>query len=145
MTALTSIGEGHRISKSGMPTSCGPQTARGAYLLAADNMVRLGSNPLFTDAVLIRYDVSMTGDLTGTLYEKLGTTGHIALPVWGKISVDPDCSFAATFSFTLQGTTRTVPMRGVFFDEGKNLFGLNVNVGAGGTQYSFGRGQRINP
>jgi hypothetical protein len=142
LTPLAWIGEGHRLSESGIPPLCGPQTTRGSYLMSAENLVRPGS--VVADTVLLLFDVSMDGELTGTLYEKLGPTGNIQLAMAGTIAVAPDCSFAATINVTIQGNPRTIPMRGVFFDQGKRLFGLNVGgTSTGGTQWSFGQGQRI--
>jgi hypothetical protein len=140
------VGEAHRISKPGEPLyTCGPQTAHGTYVMAVENLVRMGTNPILSDALLLRLDISMTGDYTGMLYEKLGPTGNIELPVWGTMSVNPDCSFATTLNFSIQGVPKIAPVRGIFFDQGKNLFVLNVNVGEFGTRYSFGEGQRISP
>lgn len=144
ITPLAWIGEGHRLAEgSPMPQPCGPQTARGAYLMWGENLVRLGQNPIFADTVLLRFDVSMDGELTGTFYEKLGPTGNIQLPMSGTIAVAPDCSFAAALNVTILGVPKTISVRGVFFDQGKKLYGLNVASGPGGTQWSFGEGQRI--
>lgn len=144
LTPLAWVGEGHRVVESGaMPQPCGPQTARGAYLMSAENLVKMGPNPVFADTALLRFDVSMGGELTGTLYEKLGPTGNIELPLSGTVAVAPDCSFAATINVTILGVPKTIPLRGVFFDQGKKLYGLNVASGPGGTQWSFGEGQRI--
>jgi len=138
------VGEGHRIAKFGEPPfQCGPQTAHGSYLMAVENLVRFATTPILSDAVLLRLDVTMTGDVTGMLYEKFGPTGDIELPVWGTLTVDPDCSFASTLYATILGKTAMIPIRGVFFDQGKKLFGLNVNTNPTGTQYSFGEGERI--
>ena len=140
------IGEGHRVSKPGeLLGSCGSHTAQGSYLLAAENLVRLGPNPIFADAVLLRLSISNTGNVEGTLYEKLGPTGNIQLPVWGTITVSSDCSFTSALNAVVQGNPTTIPMRGVFFNEGKELYALNVNSRTVGTQYSFGYGQRIGP
>jgi hypothetical protein len=143
---MTWIGEANRISKPGESlNTCGPQTANASYLMAADNLVRMGSNPIFSDVVLLRMSISMTGDITGTLYEKLGPTGNIQIPVWGTIDVNPDCSFASTLNAVVQDKPTTIPLRGVFFDQGKRLYGMNVNARTVGTQFSFGEGQRIGP
>jgi hypothetical protein len=143
---MTWVAEGHRIRKPGeSPDTCGPQTANGSYLMAADNLVRMGSNPIFSDAVLLRVGISMTGDATGTLYEKMGPTGNIQLPVWGTFNVNPDCSFASTLNAIVLDKPTSIPIRGVFFDGGKKFYGLNVNPKAVGTQFSVGEGQRIGP
>jgi hypothetical protein len=153
--AMAWIGEGHRISKIGeghrdgksdaFVDNCGPRTAKGTYLVPAENLVRLGQNPIFSDAALLRLDVSMDGDVEGILYEKMGPTGNIQLPVQGTITVNPDCSFAESLNVTVMGNPSTIPLRGVFFDEGKKLYAVNVNTKTMGTQYSFGQGERIGP
>ena len=144
--ALAWIGEGHRIAKLGEPPhTCGPQTASGSYLMTVENLVRLGATPILSDSVLLRFHTAMTGEVTGTLWEKFGPTGDIELPVWGTLTVDPDCSFDATLQAFILGKLATIPIRGVFFDQGKRLFGLNVHVGPTGTQYSVGSGERIGP
>lgn len=140
------IGEGHRISKPGESlANCGPHTARGTYVLSTENLVRMGTNPIFADAALLKLNFLNGGNVTGTLYEKLGIKGDIQLPVWGTISVNPDCSFDSALNVVVQGVPSVIPMRGVFMDEGKKLYGLNVNSRAVGTQYSFGQGERIGP
>jgi hypothetical protein len=147
-TTLAWVGEGHRISKPGEPlNTCGPQTAKGAWLWAVENLVRFDTPvPILSDAVLLRFDISMTGDYTGTLYEKLGPHGDIVLPVRGTMTVNPDCSFATGLIIDFGGgVTATAPVRGVFFDEGKKAFGLNMNTDTTGTQYSVGTGVRIGP
>ncbi|MDT8067128.1 MAG: hypothetical protein ROO76_03075 [Terriglobia bacterium] len=144
---LTYVGETHRIGKPGdPPNSCGQQTAQGSYLWTVENLVRFDTPyPIFSDALLIRMNVSMTGEFTGTLYEKLGPTGNIELPVWGTTTVNPDCSFVSILNidFPNLGITATAPVRGVLYDEGKKAFGLNMNSGPIGTQYSFGEAVRI--
>jgi hypothetical protein len=140
---LVWIGEGHRISKPGEPHTCGPQTASGSYVQQVENLVRFGSNPIFSDVLLLRSDVSMNGEFTGTLYEKLGPGGNIVLPATGTITVNPDCSYASNLNLTIQGVPVTIAIRGVFFDQGKKFYGLQVSTG--GTQYSFGQGERIDP
>lgn len=140
------IGEAHRMSKPGeLLGNCGSHTAKGKYLMAADNLVRLGPNPILSDAVLLLLDIANSGDVTGTLYEKLGPTGNIQLPVWGTLTVSEDCSFTSSLNAVVQGNPTTIPLRGVFFDEGKEFYGLNVNARTVGTQYSFGHGKRIGP
>jgi hypothetical protein len=144
ITPLAWIGEGHRVSESGQIVQpCGPQTARGGYVVSAENLVRSGTNPIFADAVLLRFDVTMAGDLTGMLYEKLGPTGNIELPMTGTITVAPDCSFSAALGVMLHGVLKTIPLRGVFFDQGKQLFALHVGSGPGGTQWGFATGLRV--
>jgi hypothetical protein len=143
---LTWIGESHRISKpSELLNTCGPQTGYGSYLMAVESLVRFDpANPIFSDALLLRLDISMSGDYTGRLYEKLGPTGNIVLPVSGKLTVNPDCSYATDLIIDFGGgVTAAAPVRGVFFDQGKKMFGLNMNNGPLGTQFSYGEGVRI--
>jgi hypothetical protein len=142
ITTLAWLGEGHRISKPGeVLDTCGPQTAHGIYLMPVENLVQFGPNPIFSDALLLRFDISMNGDYTGTLYEKLGPTGNIMLPISGTFTVNPDCSYASNLDLAIQGVPVTIATRGVFFDGGKKLYGLQVS--SGGTQFSFGHGERI--
>jgi hypothetical protein len=140
------VGEGHRISKPGEALhTCGPQTAHGGYVMAVESLVKFGPNPLFADAVLVRFDAWMNGEFSGMMYEKLGPVGNIELPVWGLITVNPDCTFAMTLNFAIQGVPATVPIRGVFFDQGRQFYAMDVSVGPGGIQYSIGQGTRIIP
>lgn len=142
ITPLTWLGEGHRISKPGeLLSNCGPQTAAGSYVQSVENLVQFGANPIFSDALLMRTDVSMSGDYTGTLYEKLGPGGNIMLPVSGTITVNPDCSYESTLNLSIQGTPVSIGIRGVYFDEGKGFYGLQMSTG--GTLFSFGQGERI--
>lgn len=147
---LTWLGEGHRISKPGeLLNTCGAQTAKGTYVWAVENLVQFTPDaPIFSDALLLTMDVSMTGDYTGMLYEKLGPTGNIVLPTSGTIIVNPNCSYAATLNLTIQNVPVSIPIRGVFFEQGKKLYGLAVDpaqADTGGTEFSFGQGQRTNP
>ncbi len=80
----------------------------------------------------------MTGDYTGTRYEKVGPYGDIVLPATGKINVNPDCSFTGELNLTISGKSTTGPIRGVFFDQGKKAYMLNMNP-----QFSFAQGERI--
>lgn len=141
---LTWIGQGHRISKPGeLLNTCGPQTATGSYVMSVENMVQFTPKaPIFSDVLLLRTDVSRSGDYTGMLYEKLGDVGNIILPVSGTITVNPDCSYASVLNVTIQDTPVTIGTRGVYFDQGKKFYGLQVSTG--GTQFSFGQGERIN-
>jgi hypothetical protein len=143
---MTWVAEGHRISKPGEPlNTCGPQTANGSYLMAAENLVRFSDTPIYSDALLLRMDISMSGEVNGTLYEKFGPTGNIEIPFSGTITVNPDCSFASTLYAVVRGNPATIPLRGVFFDQGKRLYGMNVNARTVGAQFSVGEGQRIGP
>jgi hypothetical protein len=149
--AMAWVGEGHRISKPSEPLdTCGPQTAKGTYVAVAENLVHpvwLGPNPVYSDTLLMRFDVSMSGEFTGTLFEKLGPKGDIESPIWGTMTVHADCSFEATLNLIVHGTPATAPLRGVFFDQGQQYYvmGVRVSPGLGGIQYSFGQGQRTRP
>ncbi len=139
---LAWFGVGRRISKSSRPVhSCGPHTAHGTYLLTAENLVDSGQG-IFADALFIREDVSLTGDYTGTLYEKLGPIPVDGLPVTGKYNVSPDCSFTSTLVVPIQGTPATVYINGVFYNEGQDFYALATDVGI---PYSFAEGKRIGP
>ncbi len=61
-----------------------------------------------------------------------------ARPAWGNISVNPDCSFAATLSIKDAGTLQE---RGLFLNEGKEFYGMGINLD--GIKYSFCQGIRI--
>lgn len=141
------VGEGHRISKpNDMLANCGSHTLNGSYLITGENLVKMGAaSPILSDAVLLRLDFSSGGEVAGTLYEKMGPTGDIQLPVWGTFSIEPDCSFTSSLNAVVQGNPTTIRMRGILFDEGKEIYALNVNDRAVGTQYSFAQGQRIGP
>jgi hypothetical protein len=140
---LAWTGTGHRISKSGKPVySCGPHSAQGTYLLTAENLVAIDPHTALADALFIREEVSLTGDYKGTLYEKLGPIPVDGLPVSGKFTVNPDCSFLSTLIVTVNGTTSTIPINGVFFNEGKEYYALAIDDGI---PYSFAQGKRIGP
>jgi hypothetical protein len=76
------------------------------------------------------------------LYEKLGAISVDGLPLSGKFTVNPDCSFSSTLVVTVNGTTSTIPINGVFFNEGKEYYAIAIDDG---TPYSFGQGKRIGP
>ncbi len=136
---MTYIHEGHRINDPGeSPNTCTPQTKEGRWLVTAENLVQFPTQPMFSDVVLLTYDVSTTGDYTGTLYEKLGTIGDIVLPATGTTHVNPDCSFTGELYLTVYGKPTTGPIRGVFFDQGKKFYALNMNPA-----FSFAVGERI--
>lgn len=140
---LAWVGTGRRISKSAKPVhSCGPQTAHGTYLLTAENLVTLDPHTALADALFIREQISMTGDYEGMLYEKLGITPVDGLPVSGKYTVNPDCSFSSTLLVTVNNVTSTIPINGVFFNEGKEYFAFAIDDGV---PYSFAQGKRVGP
>jgi hypothetical protein len=53
-------------------------------------------------------------------------------------NVNPDCSFTGEINLTISGKSTTAPVRGVFFDQGKKFYGLNMNPA-----FSFAQGERI--
>jgi len=142
---LTWTGTGHRIKKSAEPPhSCGPQTARGTYVETVENIVNLGPAVFnvtgFSDALFIRENIGMNGHYTGTLFEKLGPVSVDKLPVHGEFVVNPDCSFHGTLKFTIETGPVTLVVKGVFFDEGNEFYGLAIDPGV---PYSFAQGKRI--
>lgn len=144
---LAWIGTGHRISKGRAPDDCGPHdahasyrhgeedrchramcgphTAHGRYLMSCENIIRSGLFPTkaVADTFLLPMDISMAGDYTGVLYEKFGQAA-IELPVFGTMTVNPDCSFTDTLN--IPSLPSTVILKGVFFDEGKEFYGLGI-------------------
>jgi hypothetical protein len=140
---LAWTGTGHRISKSAKPVhSCGPQTAHGTYLFTAENLITLAPNTALADSLFIREEVALTGEYKGTLYERLGSNALDGLPVSGKYTVNPDCSFTSTLIITVNNVSSTVQINGVFFDEGKQFYALAIDEGI---PYSFAQGERIAP
>jgi hypothetical protein len=137
---LAWIGAGRRIRKPSQPVnSCGPQSAHGTYLISAENIIPVDSTSAFTDTILFRLDISMAGDYTGMLYEKLGPLS-VELPVSGKFAVNPDCSFSWDLDLVINEIPATVGIRGVLFDEGKEFYGLAMDEGM---LYSFAQGVRV--
>jgi hypothetical protein len=145
--SLAWTGTGKRISKSSKPVhSCGPQTAHGTYLLTAENIIAVDPNTAVADALVIREDVSLTGDYTGTLYEKIGPVS-VETPALGTLKVNPDCSFAATLKVP-EFFSDVITMRGVFFNGGKEYYALaiddpNLPPEQQGIKFSFAYGKRI--
>lgn len=136
---LAWIGTGHRISKSSGPVnSCGPQTVHGTYLVTAENIIAVNPTTAFFDTILFRLNISLNGDYTGMLYEKLGPIS-VELPVSGTFTVNPDCSYS--WNLNVQGIPGTIGVRGVFFNEGKELYGLAMDPE--GIKYSFAQGKRV--
>jgi hypothetical protein len=137
---LAWIGTGQRVRKPDEPLqSCRPQNVHGTYLITAENIVALTQTAAFTDTILFRMNISMTGIYTGTLYEKLGPVFPIELPIFGTFTVNSDCSFS--WNLNVQGITTTpIHIRGVLFNEGKDLYGLAIEDGI---ESSFAQGTRI--
>lgn len=146
---LAWIGTGRRISKSSKPVnSCGPQTAHGTYMLTCESIDVLdpnNPNMYFANSLLFRVDISLTGDFTGTLYEKAGPAS-IEIPVSGTVNVNSDCSFSSTLNTPLPGTNHE---RGVFLDQGKEFYMLPIVTEGPGPndqkpeKYAFCQGKRI--
>lgn len=122
---LAWIGTGRRIRKADEALgSCGPQTAQGSYVMSCQNLVKSG----LADTLLLRMDISITGDYTGRLYEKMGSLAPIDIPVSGTMAVNSDCSFAGTV--VVPAINAVLVQRGVFIDEGKQWYSLllyNIN------------------
>lgn len=132
---------GHRIRKASDPVAtCGPQTIHGTYLFTYENIIAVDPTTAFFDNVLLRLDVSMNGNFTGMLYEKLGPIENIELPVWGAITINPDCSTSQLLNVVVQGIPVTVSIRGFYFNEGKEFYGLATDEEI---PYSFAEGRRI--
>ncbi len=144
---LAWIGTGRRISKPGEQVhSCGPQTAHGTYVLSAENIIAVAPTTALADTLFIREDVSLTGDYTGTLYEKIGPVS-VETPALGTFTVNPDCSFTSTLKVP-EFFSDTIVVKGVFFNEGKEYYALALGTPGlppeqQGIKYSFGYGKRI--
>ena len=142
---LAWIGEGHRISRSDEPPkSCGPQTAQGTYVTTVTNLINFLGDTGFADAIIVRSKVSITGDFIGTMYEKLGLFSFpIEDAVYGTIKVNPDCSFSEVLNIPSIGAS--LPIRGVFFNEGKEYYGMAVKnpPAPSAMMYSIGQGKRV--
>jgi hypothetical protein len=147
---LAWIGSGHRISKGSAPANfCGPQTAHGSYLMTCENIMRSAVYPTkaVADTFLLHMDISMDGDYTGRLYEKYGAVSVDGLPVSGTVTVNPDCSFAATLVIKPDGIS-SIEERGVFFNEGKDFYSMGIlnpsrPANDQNIRYSFCQGTRI--
>jgi hypothetical protein len=123
---LVWTGTAHRISKSSKAVnSCGPQTAQGSYLTSCENLLEWNAGTAFSDALLLRYDVDMTGNYTGTLYESVGGRFVDGLPVNGTITINPDCS--STQVLNIPAISGSVLAKGIYFDEGKQAYLMAVN------------------
>jgi len=123
IATLAWLGSGYRISKSSQPPRfCGQQTAHGTYVLGIENMITDQPTNVIADTVLIRENISMTGDYTGKMYEKYADHPPVETWVQGKVTVNHDCSFTSTilipeYYVSLVG-------KGVFFNQGKEFYML---------------------
>lgn len=144
---LAWLGYAHRLSKGVAPVhSCGPQTARGKYLMSCENLIKASPTTMISDTFLLHMDVSMAGDYTAELFEKFGPTS-VQLPALGTMTVNSDCSFAGTLDVpaAYQGSILT---RGVFFNEGKELYAMGIlndekTAAQQGIKYSLCHADRI--
>jgi hypothetical protein len=138
LPGLVWTGTMHRISEgSAAVNSCGAQTAQGKWLTSVENIVWWSGDTAWADAVILRQDVSDTGDFAGTLYEKLGDRSNIELAIWGTVKVHPDCSF--TQRLHIQGFPGPpLIIKGVYFNKAKEAYAMAL-----GFPYSFGHSERI--
>jgi hypothetical protein len=121
MPGVTWIGTAHRISKGVAPvTSGGPHAAKGTYLLSCENYVAVNATTAVSAAFLMRIDVSKTAEYTGALYEKLGQLSVDGHPVSGTWAVNPD--FSLTGTLYLPDLNSTINVRGVFYNEGHDVY-----------------------
>lgn len=146
---LAWTGSGYRISKSAKPvTSCGQQTALGTYVLAVENIIAFQPTLALADTVLIREDVSMSGDYTGKMFERAGLPVTVRTWVQGKTTVNPDCSFSSVvqipdYDVNLLG-------KGVFFNQGKEFYMIipgdpGLPMDQQWLKFSFAYGKRVGP
>lgn len=144
---LAWLGTGHRISKSANPVhSCGQQTAIGTYILSVENIIMDQPTSAIADTLMIREDVSMTGDYTGKMYEKYADHPPVETWVQGKVTVNPDCSFAN--STQIPQYYVNVLAKGVFFNQGKEFFAIipgdpGLPMDQQWLKYSFVYGKRV--
>jgi hypothetical protein len=141
-------GTSHRITK-GKARSCGPRTAHGSYVTSCENIITQDAHTAIADTLLIREDVSMSGDRTGTLYESLGGFSVDGIPAWGTVTVNPDCSFTSTINFQASfGQIGPIDSRGVYFNQGEEFYSLaiydeSVPPDQQYIKYSFCQGTRV--
>ena len=120
----------HRISEGSEPVnSCGAHTAKGTWLTSCENILWWTGPTAWADTLFLREDVLESGHFTGTLYEKLGDYGDITHPIWGKITVNHDCSFTENLNIKDIGAALA---KGAYFNEGKEAYAMAVGV-----EYSF--------
>jgi hypothetical protein len=144
---LAWLGTGYRISKSGKPVKfCGQQTANGTYVLGLENIILDKPTKAIADTVLIREDISMTGDFTGKMYEKYAD--HLPVETWvqGTVTVNPDCSF--TSNLQIPQYYVNLVGKGVFFNQGKEFYMLtpgdpSLPPDQQWLKFSFAYGKRV--
>jgi hypothetical protein len=147
LPTLAWLGTGHRISKSAQPVKfCGQHTALGTYLMNAESIIANDPAMGVADSLFIRADVSLSGDWTGTLYEKIGPVS-VETAALGKFTVNPDCSFTWTLKVP-EFFPGEIVSKGVFFNQGKEYFSLALDDPTlppeqQGIKFSFGWGKRI--
>jgi hypothetical protein len=137
---LAWIGSGYRISKSSAPL--------GTYVLSIQNIIVDQPTISIADTVLIREDISMSGDYTGKMFEKYADHPPVESWVQGRVTVNPDCSF----SNNLQIPDYFVNLlgKGVFFNQGKEFYMLvpgdpALPMDQQWLKYSFVYGKRVGP
>lgn len=147
ISTLAWIGSGYRISKSIQPPRfCGQQTAIGTYVLGFQNIIQDQPTIAIADTLLVREDVSMTGDYTGKMFEKYADHPPVETWVQGTVTVNPDCSF--TSDFQVPEYFVDVVGKGVFFNQGKEFYILipgdpALPLDQQWLKYSFVYGKRV--
>jgi hypothetical protein len=146
LPTLAWLGTGHRISKSSRPVRfCGQHTAHGTYLMSVENLIAFQPNLAMADTLLVREDISMSGDYTGKMYEKAGPVA-VEAEVLGTVTVNPDCSFTNVLKIPAYDVN--LVGKGVFFNEGKEFYLLtpgdpNLPPDQQWLKFSFAYGKRI--
>ena len=144
---LAWVGTGYRISKSSQPPKfCGQQTATGTYVLDIQNIIGYQPTSAIADTVLIRQEVSMTGEYTGKMFEKFADLPPVETWVQGKFTVNPDCSF--TSKLEIPQYFVNLVGKGVFFNQGKEFYMLipgdpALPLDQQWLKYSFVYGKRV--
>lgn len=144
---LAWLGSGRRISTSSKPPRfCGQQTANGTYVLDIQNIIVDQPTVAIADTVLIREDISMTGDYTGKMFEKYADHPPVETWVQGTVTVNPDCSF--TSSVQIPEYFVNLVGKGVFFRQGKEFYMLipgdpSLPLDQQWLKYSFVYGKRV--
>lgn len=141
---LAWIGTGRRVSKpDDLLKSCKAENIHGTYVITAENIVQ---SPLlpdgkvggFTDIIVFLLNLSMTGDYTGSIFEKLGPISFEGT-IFGTITINSDCSFSWDLNVK-DITTAPIRVRGVFFNDGKEFYSLALEEGI---DASFAQGIRV--
>jgi len=109
---------------------CGPGTARGRYVMRCDGIE--GAPPPAYNGVssMFVFEVAADGTMTGRQFGR----GHPleGYETGGVVSLKPDCTLEITqWTEALPGAT--ILAKGVFYDNGREMFGGPVTVSFGGT------------